>query len=220
MKVERALFLDLYDTLMHVTERQQAYAELLDILCNYGGLEPGEIRQTRTAYKLAFMMEKTSSDIVGSLMKLDYFNDRPYFMSILEDLSEHKREDLRVRVEKEVDSVRAFNNAEAVLERLSKKYELVLISNLASPFKKPFTESALPQYFSYAAFSCDEWSVKPDRHIYEVALKNCSIKDRSKIMMIGDKDHTDGRGAQEMGLHFLRSKGNPGFLNEIEQFLL
>lgn len=219
--IDRAIFFDLFDTLVRVSERTGAYDYLLTKLClaNKEDLTKLERATIKEEFRSLFLSSPTTSNIVEHLMDSTYFNSRPYFQAIVDGISADVKNSLKAQVEREVDSVVAFDGAKEVLERLSQRFKLVLVSNLASPFKEPFYGLGLADYFEATVFSCDVGACKPEPIIYERALAVCSIKDKSRIIMVGDKDRTDGIGAKMADLHYFRSTGRPAFLKELEQFI-
>jgi len=83
------------------------------------------------------------------------------------------------------------------LKKLSKK--LVLISNANIIDKMSWNDSPLFKYFDLSIFSYDIGSLKPDRRIYEIALKKLKIKSED-CLYIGDGGHDELKGSKEMGM--------------------
>lgn len=212
-----ALIFDLYGTLMQVTTRMHQYA----ILCRFleNGLEESEKPEVKKEFKRVFLTCGTSTDIVTSLL-----DAKPNFPSKVIDrlstLNEGVKRTTQHLVEKEVQSVAPFDDLGKCLKLLSEHYDLILVSNLATPFKEPFLSRGYGESFKACIFSCDVGMVKPDVNIFKEALKHCDEYPNGKIMVIGDKMHTDGRGAEALNLHYFKSHGHQTFVREFTQFML
>ena len=98
-----------------------------------------------------------------------------------------------------------------------------LISNLASPYKRPVKDLGLEKYFDVIVFSCDEGVAKPDASIYKFALEQLGSSS-AEALMIGDSYRSDVEGALTVGMtgvqlvRYCRHKNRPkeiGGLNEI-----
>ena len=74
-----------------------------------------------------------------------------------------------------------------------------MISNLATPYKKPFYTLGLSKYFDVEIFSCDCGLKKPDEAIYRLALKQLDSVPE-KTLMIGDTYKADVIGPQAIGI--------------------
>ncbi|NQX40200.1 putative hydrolase of the HAD superfamily [Pedobacter steynii] len=93
-----------------------------------------------------------------------------------------------------------FEGSEKVLTYLQKKYTLHIISN---GFKEStltkMDKSGLNPYFSNVIISEDVGVNKPDKAIFEYALRLASAQKEESIM-IGDSLEADIRGAQDYGM--------------------
>lgn len=127
-------------------------------------------------------------------------------------------------LEKELQSTILFEGTKSILEKLAEKYSLFLISNLASPYKKPFFDLGLVQYFEEVIFSCEVGLIKPQIEIFQIIEEKTKEKE---ILMIGDSEKDDIAGAKAMNWHYLRidrSQENPepyviADLSELNSFL-
>lgn len=99
--------------------------------------------------------------------------------------------------------VRLYADTIEVLETLQEKYPLYLLSNAASPYKRPFYELGLDLYFKESFFSCDVGLVKPDKAIFKLVEK-ASGCNREQILMIGDSKKADMEGARRRHWQHLR----------------
>ncbi len=84
-----------------------------------------------------------------------------------------------------------------VLRKLSKR--VCLISNADIIDKKAWGTSPLEPYFNKAIFSCDVGLVKPNKEIYELALKEMKTNPE-KSLFIGDGGADELKGAKESGI--------------------
>ena len=106
-------------------------------------------------------------------------------------------------LEAELNSIVVIENVLQVLEILSKDYKIGLISNLATPYKKPFYNNRLSHYFDYLVFSCDVGLQKPDKNIFK-KMEEMSDFEGAEILMIGDSFKSDYLGSQNVGWRSLR----------------
>ena len=126
----------------------------------------------------------------------------------------------------QIDSVKLYPESIEVLNSLSSKYELYLISNLASPYKAPFFKFGLANYFKDCIFSCDTGFIKPDRKIFKIVEQRSGCSGNS-ILMVGDSKKSDIKGSRRMKWESLRidrkkknlSKGEIGNLEEIKDYI-
>lgn len=109
----------------------------------------------------------------------------------------------QAELEAQLKSVRLFPETIAVLQQLSKQYQLFLISNAASPYKRPFFKLQLEAYFEKIIFSCDCGFVKPERAIFKL-IEQQSGNSGQQILMIGDSKKADIGGAKRMKWQYLR----------------
>lgn len=104
-----------------------------------------------------------------------------------------------------------FPEVLSTLDRLKQRGIIVgAISNLATPYKRPFYTLQLNHYFNAAVFSCDCGFLKPNASIFEEALFRMDAKAHDTLM-VGNSYSSDVRGAASAGLigiHLVRS-GEP-----------
>lgn len=90
------------------------------------------------------------------------------------------------KINEEVDSAQLYPETTEVLEKLKNKgYEMGVISNLATPYKKPYYTLGLDKYCSFRVFSCEVGYKKPEIGIYRIVEDNFLAREK-KIIMIGD----------------------------------
>ncbi len=100
-----------------------------------------------------------------------------------------------------------------VLQDLKQDFRIFLISNLASPYKKPVFSYNLDQYFEKMIFSCDYGFLKPENKIFKEIEKITDDKP-NEILMIGDSFKSDIIGARNMKWNYLKINHNiPVFKN-------
>lgn len=98
----------------------------------------------------------------------------------------------------ELNSVFVYDDVVEVLSFLKQHFKLFLISNLASPYKKPFFEANLECFFENILFSCDVGIIKPNPFIFKEIETITKVKP-NEILMIGDSYNSDIKGAKNMG---------------------
>ena len=178
MKPEIIVF-DLYNTLVYIKERQQFFTKIFQ----YGGSSSRLMLSRYFDLLITKDLEILLQDLPQSFQKA--------YHKYLPELS------------REVDSVELFPETIQVLEELSIKFELYLISNLASPYKKPFFELGLAEYFKGTLFSCDFGDRKPNPPIFK-EVEKLSQKSGEQILIIGDSLNSDIEGAKVMHWNYLQ----------------
>ncbi|AFM03354.1 haloacid dehalogenase superfamily enzyme, subfamily IA [Bernardetia litoralis DSM 6794] len=118
-------------------------------------------------------------------------------------------------LEKELDSIFIYDEIFDVLEDLKKDFRLFLISNLASPYKKPVFKLGLDNYFEEMIFSCDYGYLKPNDEIFE-EIEKITTKKSNEILMVGDSLKSDIVGARNMKWNYLRIKRSGNILENYE----
>lgn len=126
----------------------------------------------------------------------------------------------------EIKSVSLYQDTIQTLNILRKDYQIFLISNLASPYKKIVFDNHLDQYFDKLFFSCDLGTLKPSQEIFQNVYQYTNSKPE-EILRIGDSNKSDIIGAKQMGWQYLqirhgiKPKENHQIMNlsEIVKFL-
>jgi len=179
MKKVQAVIFDLYDTLVYLPNKETPYSELFSFL----GLNSTEDidRASRIAQTEDFS-------------NLNFFVQRIY-PGLKVDISRFEQE-----IEAHQASVVMYPEVEVVLEKLRKQgYILGLLSNVASPYKKPFFQLGLDAYFDYTIFSCDVGYMKPEKTIYQIMVDRIQ-KPTGNICMVGDSVKSDVQGPKQIGI--------------------
>lgn len=161
---------DLYGTLIYLPNKFKSY-----------------IKMTRA---LALDDNKLQPDKFASLMTMDFRNldemKEMVFPKSDADMGFWQKE-----ISDEVDSAKLFPETISVLESLKDRgYVIGVISNLATPYKKPFYTLGIDKYCSCRIFSCEAGYKKPDIEIYRLMENKFSIRG-NKVIMIGDNYITD-----------------------------
>lgn len=92
-----------------------------------------------------------------------------------------------------------YKDAPRVLKALSEKYELGIIANQADGLRERLSELGISQYFTYIISSWDVQLMKPDRKIFEYALKTANCLPENAFM-IGDRLDNDIVPAKTVGM--------------------
>ncbi len=115
--------------------------------------------------------------------------------------------------------VEPFDDTLAVLAELrARGLRLALLSNLATPHKRPVFELGLAERFDALLFSCDVGLAKPDPAAFELAARRLELAP-AQLLMIGDSCRDDVRGARAAGIRALqieaRGRGDLRRLSEL-----
>jgi putative hydrolase of the HAD superfamily len=195
------IFFDLFFTLVapryEENEEDNEYYELCISRDNWETAAEDE----QLYYERAIGKIKDSSDIIRKILSKGGINKNE---SDIEKIAKKRIK----RFERCLSDVEV--NIIETLEYLSKNNKrLCLISNADVIDKIGWTSSPLKKYFEAAIFSCDIGVIKPNRRIYEIALKKMGIEPE-KAMFIGDGGSEELRGAKELGMrtilltHFIK----------------
>ncbi len=191
MSDTQAVIFDLYGTLLYLARETKPYARLF---ADLGLQRPEELKVAR------HIALTENFDYLTALVQRIKPNGE--FSSI--DFVSYQQE-----VEEERASATAYPETRDVLEKLGdRKLKLGLISNLASPYCKPFFDLGLDIYFDEVLFSCDVGLTKPDSRIYQLMTDKLNVKPE-QAFMAGDKVHADVDGPKAIGMravHLDRSK--------------
>jgi FMN phosphatase YigB (HAD superfamily) len=201
---------------MHVTARTNQHILLRAFLTRQKKEEEDSIKDE---FRRVFLTQESDADIVGHLIK-NGVNLPDACKMQLSSINDGVRATMRSLVEKEVASVKPFDDIDTLLQRLESDFDLILLSNLATPFKSPFLDAGYGRHFKACIFSCDVGETKPSKELFEMALSHCDGFEKGRVLMVGDKMHTDGAGAEAVGIHYFKSHGKPTFLKEFTQLMM
>ncbi|MGL4107724.1 YjjG family noncanonical pyrimidine nucleotidase [Clostridium sp. LP20] len=94
-----------------------------------------------------------------------------------------------------------FPEAESVIEDLSCKYKLAIVTNgLKEVQINRLKKSNIGKYFDGVIISEEVNSAKPDREIFTQALNKMSVRNKDKVLMIGDSLTADIKGGINSGI--------------------
>ncbi len=182
MSHSQAVIFDLYGTLLYLAKETKPYARLFAEL---GLQRPEELKEARH-----IALTENFESLVDLVRRIN-----PNGHSKLIDFVSYERE-----VEEERASATLYPETRDVLEKLGdRELKLGLISNLASPYRKPFFDFGLDQYFDHILFSCDVGLTKPDSRIYQRMIDQLNINPE-QALMTGDKVHADVDGPRAIGM--------------------
>ena len=194
----QAVVFDLYGTLIYLANETKPYAILF---ANLGLQTPEEVRQAR---RIALTED---FEDVARLVRRIKSNAQVDFASYQQE------------VEKERASASLYPETRAVLDKLKEQeIRLGLISNLASPYKSPFFNLGLNEYFDEVLFSCDVGLIKPDSRIYQKMIERLGINP-AQTLMTGDKVHADVDGPRSIGInavHLDRTNNSSKSISSLE----
>ncbi len=105
-----------------------------------------------------------------------------------------------------------IDGAEEVLERLSGRAEMVIITNgLQDVQRSRFARSLIQPYFRDLVISEEVGAAKPDGRIFDAAFRAMGHPPRDEVLMIGDSLTSDIRGGADYGLDtcWFNPRGKP-----------
>ena len=118
-------------------------------------------------------------------------------------------------VKEENESTHLFDDTEFVLNELSKRYDLYLVSNIATPYKECFYNLGLDRWIKDPIFSCDVGYSKPDSKIYDIVIQKSELQP-GQLLMIGDSVRADYEGSINCGIRsILKNKSLKLILHEL-----
>lgn len=94
-----------------------------------------------------------------------------------------------------------FPEAESVIEELSRKYKLAIVTNGIKEVQiNRLNKSNIGKYFDEVITSEEVKAAKPDQKIFTHALKRMGVKNKEKVLMIGDSLTADIKGGINSGI--------------------
>lgn len=178
-KIQAVVF-DLYGTLIYLTHETKPY---MNLFVELGLQTPEEFRQAR---RIALTEDfENLAGLVGRIKPDANIDVTPY----------------EEEVAREIASATVYPETRNALETLRQRdIKIGLISNLSSPYKKPFFDLKLQSYFDHFLFSCEVGIHKPDERIYRRILQDMHVNP-SYALMVGDKKHCDVDPPTLLGMH-------------------
>lgn len=102
-----------------------------------------------------------------------------------------------------------YKDTETCLKDLSKKYKIGIIANQEFGTEKRLIEFGIRKYIDVIVSSAEERVAKPDKRIFEIALKKAGCK-AEQAVMIGDRIDNDIVPAKEIGMKTIWIKQGMG----------
>lgn len=158
--------------------------------------------QTEEAKKLGLSASKIYHEIeIASVSR------KPQFRTLIDKYNFKEVAPYRTELEK------LYDEAPAVIKRLSQKYELGIIANQLDGLKERLEAFELLKYFKYIISSWNVQIMKPDIRIFEYALDkaNCTPQE---ACMIGDRLDNDILPAKALGMKTVWIKQGFGALQK------
>lgn len=118
---------------------------------------------------------------------------KPQYRTVVKNFNFKESAPYRSELEK------LYDDADYVLERLSKKYKLGIIANQSDGLKDRLRELGILKYFNYVISSYDYKIQKPDVRLFEIALKESGLK-ACETAMVGDRLDNDIYPAKRIGM--------------------
>lgn len=100
-----------------------------------------------------------------------------------------------------VSGIRLRKNAVHILERLERRYRLILCSDTTGPAKVVVKRLRLKKFFSRMFFSCDMGFLKSERGFWDRALSNLQYSTPKELLMVGDNPFSDVYWPKKIGMH-------------------
>jgi HAD superfamily hydrolase (TIGR01549 family) len=178
VKSIEAVVFDLYGTLAYIANNTKPYHRLLR-----------EMQPTPDEARMASVLALTEdfhsfSDFIRKIRR-----------GALVDIQSYEKE-----IAQEVASVKLFPDTIPTLKRVKDNdISIGLISNLASPYVKPFFDLGLDKYVDIPLFSCHAGLRKPDSRIYDLMLSSFGV-DPSRVLIVGDNPNSDVSVPKSLGM--------------------
>ena len=102
-----------------------------------------------------------------------------------------------------------YKDTETCLKDLSKKYKIGIIANQEFGTEKRLIDFGIRKYIDVIVASAEEGVAKPDKRIFEIALKKAGCKAENAVM-IGDRIDNDIIPAKKMGMKTIWIKQGMG----------
>lgn len=96
-----------------------------------------------------------------------------------------------------------YSDASQCLEVLSRHYKIGIIANQSPGTRDRLEQYGILKYIDMVAASAEEGVAKPDKEIFEIALKRSNCKPYAALM-VGDRIDNDIVPANLLGMHTIR----------------
>jgi HAD superfamily hydrolase (TIGR01549 family) len=173
----KVIIFDLYDTLLYCPDKRNPYISFFRQL----GLTKGEMSNW---INKVMTQNYESFEVIKNEINSDLDIDLTPFQNHLNE---------------EIQSTRLFDDTNKTLERLSQKYRLFCLSNLATPYKTCYFEQGLDKWIEKPFFSCDIGLKKPNPDFFKMVVDFSGVP-ANQMIMIGDSQTSDYDGALNAGI--------------------
>ncbi len=122
--------------------------------------------------------------------------------------------------EKATETNKLFDDVMSNLEKLSKKYKLVLLSSTGTEYSDKFIESlGIRKFFYKIILSCNVGLAKPNLDFFKLVLEETNVKP-SEICLIGDSYSNDIIPAEKIGFKTILIDRNGRYQKEINHTVI
>jgi len=104
-------------------------------------------------------------------------------------------------------SIGLRENAMDVLEKLGKRYRLILCSDTTGVAKEVVKKFDIEKYFTELFYSCDIGALKSEGKFWSEVLSNFPSSEPSEFLMIGDSPRSDVYWPKRLGMHTILIRG-------------
>ena len=178
--MKKAIIFDLYGTLIDIKKKENPYGYLLSCLKD----------DSLTNRK------KVIEDVITSDLNAIKFISKVSTEGLLNNFSTRE---FIAKLDAELENTECFPDTIDVLRRLSCKYKLYVLSNLATPYKYPYYNSEIDNYIENVFFSCEEKDKKPNPTFFHSVVEYSGLH-KDDFLMIGDNPISDIKGAKNYGI--------------------
>lgn len=175
----KAIIFDLFGTLIYTSVKNNPYLNLFNSL----GLTKNE---------KSYWIDRVLTKNYG------------YLQEIAHDINKNiHTSEFEKQIKEEIESTHLFDDTIQVLDRLSGKYDLYLLSNLSTPYKECLYNLEIDKYFKKVFFSCDIGYRKPDPKSFQCIIDYSGLHP-NQMVMIGDSQISDYNGALNCGIRAIK----------------
>lgn len=179
MKKLKVVFFDLYNTLVYIPTDTNPYRQFFKF-CDLKSRA-----ELNCAKQIILTEELPTFDLIEKRIGIQ---------------CQTNVQDLTRTMNEEISQTLLFDDVLYALKQIKLQgLELCLISNLATPYKKPVYDLGLNNLFDKIIFSCERGCRKPNKEIFFLACQEMSINPKQGLML-GDNVISDYQGALSVGM--------------------
>ncbi len=169
-----AIIFDLYGTLLRIPHDSRLFDKLARRAPHY-----------RPAIEIALTANNPSLSVFATNIGLE----------LQSDIAQ-----LELQLDDDIRKIQPFADAITTLHRLKEHgIKTAVISNLATPYKRPYIDYKLDELVDVTVCSCDCGQTKPSPEIYHLAVTRLGC-DISETTMVGDSLRCDVNGPSKFGI--------------------